>query len=422
MNRGACNICGSEHLSTLLDLGKHPLADTFLKQERFEAEEVHYPLVLAECENCGHVFTSFYIPPSKRYTETEYSYDSSNSPVSKAHFREFASDIVSTYRSLFGAREPRLATDIGSNVGTLLGYLKDDFGVKVVGIEPSPNIAAIAQSNGIPTACVLFDKGVLELDEFAGKTLDVIASTNVVNHMDDLRQMMEVIDAVSSENAMFAFEVPYLVDLLEEGAFDTVYHEHVNYFSAKAIGRLLDGGGFRAVRMQKISYMGGSVRVYAVRKMSPAGRGQADIETFLETEQAFFQANPAWRDDFRKRVFHIKRRLLAFVQAELKKGAKICCIGAATKGNTLLNYCKLDRDSIGLCCDVSKLKVGKKMPGSAIPIVHDNDIGPGWDFGIVLPWNLSDFLIDKFRRSGISLVFPIQGRLITKEGNIENLD
>jgi len=84
--------------------------------------------------------------------------------------------------------------------------------------------------------------------------------------------------------------------------------------------------------------------------------------------------------------------------------------------------CKLDRDSIGLCCDVSKLKVGKKMPGSAIPIVHDNDIGPGWDFGIVLPWNLSDFLIDKFRRSGISLVFPIQGRLITKEGNIENLD
>jgi len=420
MKRPACNICESRRLREILNLGKHPLADTFLTANRFEDAETHFPLALAECEDCGHVLTKYYIPPAKRYVESEYSYDSSNSPVSRAHFREFAGDIVKTYKSLFGGRLPRRATDIGSSVGTLLSYMANDFGISVVGIEPSANIAALAVANGVPTVCALFDEGIKSRPEFEPGSLDVVASTNVVNHIDDLRLMMAVIDDITSDEALLSFEVPYLGALLQQNAFDTVYHEHVNYFSIRAITRLLEEWGFRLAHLEKIAYMGGSIRVYGVRK-GQASDLMPPIAGLLAQEDRFFQSNPRWREDFRADVLNVKRRLLAFVHREHLRGSRICCIGAATKGNTLLNYCKLDSDTVTVCCDVSALKVGKRMPGSAIPIVHDDELGPDWDYAIVLPWNLSDFLIDKFRSSGLSLIFPIQGYIINKDGKIESL-
>ena len=420
MERGACNVCGSTGYDHLIDLGKHPLADTFLPEARRFEPEIYYPLALAECRDCGHVFTRYYIPAAKRYVESEYSYDSSNSPVAEAHFKEFAGDIVDTYAAFFG-RPPTMAIDIGSNVGTLLGYLQVDAGVQVLGVEPSPNISALAIERGVPTICALFDRGLLELGQFAGRPVSVIASTNVVNHMDDLAQMMEVIEAIAAPDGLFAFEVPYLVDLLEQTAFDTAYHEHVNYFSIRSVCRLLDRHGFRAARIDKIEYMGGSIRVFAVRKSASVRLPDESLTGIVEAERAYFAAHSDWQEAFRARARNIKSSLLAFVHAARSAGKTICAIGAATKGNTLLNYCRLDRDAIPVCCDVSKLKVGKVMPGSGIPIVHDKDLGDEWDYAIVLPWNLSGYLMDKFHKSGISLVFPIQGRIIHKDGSIETL-
>lgn len=404
--RANCNVCSSPSLSELLNLGKHPLADTFLNYSKRNMPETCYPLVLAECDECGHVFTKFHVSPEERYILNDYSYDSSNSPVAEKHFKEFAENIIQINTKLFGARKGLKALDFGSNVGTLLSYLKKD--VDVIGVEPSPNISKIANENGIPSLCTLFNLGIVSDSQIAQSSIDIVLSTNVVNHMDDLAEMMRTIDEIGKEKVMFAFEVPYLVDLIKQNAFDTIYHEHVNYFSVKSISKLLSRYGFIVAHIQMIDYMGGSIRVYSVRK------GQVDEGSLLNNskeiitnEADYFTANPDWRNAFRENVLQIKRDLLSFVLSACQSGKRICAIGAATKGNTMLNYCHLDRDSILICCDVSKLKVGKFLPGSGIPIVHDDELGTDWDYGIVLPWNLSEYITEKFKSTGIELVFPI---------------
>jgi hypothetical protein len=419
--RIVCNLCGCSALELFLDLGKHPLADTFLSPALSAGPETYFPLKMIECRECGHVFTGYHIPPELRYIENEYSYDSSNSPVSIAHFEEFADDIIVKYEALFNSGRPRCAIDIGSNVGTLLKAIAGH-GVPVVGIEPSPNIAAIARENGIPTISNLFGASVLEDELLSNSVVDVIASTNVVNHIDDLQSMMQLIDQMGSPKVLLAFEVPYLIDLVEARAFDTVYHEHVNYFSLRSIGVLLERAGFGIIHASKISYMGGSIRVFAARLTAADVWNRLPKQRSLleEAEEGFF-SNGNWREEFRSDVVKIKHGFLAFLYKEIAKGKRFCCIGAATKGNTFLNYCRVDRDAIGVSCDVSKLKVGKILPGSGIPILHDDAIGNDWDYGIVLPWNIGDFLRAKFQSRGLSLVFPIQNRIEAPGGRVEAL-
>ena len=419
MKRKNCNVCESDNIEELLDLGKHPLADTFLSTENFDAPEVYYPLVLMECMDCKHVFTKFQISPEERYVINDYSYDSSNSSVAESHFQEFAADIVAKYKSLYSNRSPSSALDIGSNVGTLLKYLNIEHNLVVTGVEPSSNIAKIANDQGVNTLCALFDKNLFREKLLQEDSLDVITSTNVVNHMDDLHQMMNVIDRLLTENGMFAFEVPYLVDLVEQTAFDTAYHEHVNYFSLASIKRLLDSFNFSIAYSESITYMGGSIRIYAV-KTDDDSKAVMHVEKALRVEVEYFQSNLEWRQALRDKVMDIKIRLLSFLATIRSNGKRVCCIGAATKGNTLLNYCRIDVDTVAVCCEVSELKVGKKMPGSRIPIIHDDDLGEDWDCAVVLPWNISDYLVEKFKKSGLRLVFPIQGFLINKDGSNEN--
>uniref|UniRef100_UPI00404706DD class I SAM-dependent methyltransferase n=1 Tax=Yoonia sp. TaxID=2212373 RepID=UPI00404706DD len=420
MERKSCNVCKSDNIEELLDLGKHPLADTFLSAEDFDVPEVYYPLVLMECKNCSHVFTKFQISPEERYVINDYSYDSSNSPIAENHFQEFATDIVAKYKSFYSNKSPSSALDIGSNVGTLLKYLNIEHNLVVTGVEPSSNIAKIANEQGINTLCALFDKSLVQEKLLVEGSLDVITSTNVVNHMDDLHEMMWVIDRLLTESGMFAFEVPYLVDLVEQTAFDTVYHEHVNYFSLASVKKLLESFNFSIASAESITYMGGSIRIYAV-KTDDESKAVMHVEKALRVEEAYFRENLEWQRDFRAKVTNIKIRLLNFLAAIRVDRKRVCCIGAATKGNTLLNYCRLDVDTVAACCDVSKLKVGKKMPGSRIPIIHDDDLIGDWDYGVVLPWNLSGYLLEKFKESGLRLVFPIQGIIINRDGTSENI-
>ena len=414
MVRDKCNVCGGDHLELVIDLGKHPLADTFLGPSAFEVAETHFPLIVLGCADCGHAFTKVKIPAEARYMETDYSYDSSNSAISERHFQEFAGAIVATYGSVYSDSKPRRALDIGSNVGTLLSYLKSDFDVDIVGVEPSGNIANLAVERGVPTVCALFDARI-ENDAVVSRTkLDVVASTNVMNHIDDLTSTMQTIKNIGSDRLLFAFEVPYLLDLIEKGAFDTIYHEHVNYFTIGSASRLLTQAGFTMIHAERIEYMGGSLRIYAV-PASQAITPSADVRALEEAEKQYFAANASWKTVFQQRAKATKKALLKFVHSAAGADVTMCCIGAATKGNTLLNYCGLDRDSIAMCCDVSSLKVGKRMPGSQIPIVHDDDLPAGVAYGIVLPWNLSGYLIEKFSGMGMTLVFPIQGQLV-REG------
>jgi SAM-dependent methyltransferase len=392
-----CRLCRGAHIEKVIDLGYHPLADTFLPPELLYGPEVWYPLELGSCRECGHVFTLYAVSAVDRYQKQDYSYDSSNSQVSIAHFREFADAVLAMKTPKPGG----LIVDIGSNVGTLLGHFKDLGHANVLGVEPSENISALAVAAGIPTLTDFFGAGVIDRLREAGP-VEVLLSANVLNHADDLAALLETAAQVLAPDGLFVFEVPYLLDLIERTAFDTIYHEHVHYYGIRPLAAILQRHGYSIAKVDRLDYMCGSIRVFTQR----GGRHGDPVAAMIAAEEAFGLYDVATYRRFMDRVRKVKLTVnqhLAQIRAE---GGKIVGIGAATKGNTLLNYCRLDADTVAYIADASPLKVGKLTPGSHIPIVADEDIDPAATHALILPWNIAPMLQRKLAHLGLEFYVP----------------
>ncbi|HKU89323.1 MAG TPA: class I SAM-dependent methyltransferase [Steroidobacteraceae bacterium] len=393
----SCRLCDGPTLDLVVDLGYHPLADTFLPPDLQYGPEVSYPLQLGACRSCGHVATLYSVSAVERYQAHEYSYDSSNSRVSIQHFKEFADAVLGVHQP----SENALIVDIGSNVGTLLSHFKDAGHAHVVGVEPASNIARLAVSSGIPTLNNFFDGSIVAPLREAGG-VEILLSSNVVNHADDLRGLLRTARDVMKPDGIFVFEVPYLLDLVRGTAFDTIYHEHVHYYGVKPLAECLAGAGFSIFRIDFIDYMCGSIRVFT----RMGGKHERVVEEAIAREQAFglYQAD-TWRK-FRERVRRVKFSVTRHLAEIRDAGGKIIGIGAATKGNTFLNYCQLDADTVAYIADASPLKVGKLTPGSHIPIVADGDIDKSATHALILPWNIAPMLQTKLAHLGLKFYVP----------------
>jgi len=401
-----CRICGSNNIAKAVDLGCHPLADTFLDDALMDEPEVSYPLQLGSCQDCGHLFTLFPVSREDRYQKHEYSYDSSNSRVSIAHFKEYAQAVVAQGELSSNA----LIVDIGSNVGTLLGHFKDLGYPNILGVEPSGNIYRRALEEGIRTLNNFFDEEAADLILQQSK-VDVLLSANVVNHADDTIGLLRTAKNVLSENGIFVFEVPYLLDLLQQTAFDTIYHEHVHYFGIKPLAACLNREGFSIYKVERLDYMCGSIRVYS----RVGGENSKQVVQMIAAEEAFGLYDLTTYEAFMSRARAVKFSVNEHLWAIRAKGGKIIGIGAATKGNTLLNYCGLDGDLISYVTDASPLKIGKYTPRSHIPILDDKDIGKDITHALILPWNIAPFLKEKLGGLGLEFYVPQVETLNTEE-------
>lgn len=392
-----CRLCNSGHIETVVDLGFHPLADTFLPASLHFGPEVSYPLQLGSCQDCGHVFTLYPVSPEDRYQKQDYSYDSSNSKVSILHFREFADSVL---RDL-GLAPDALIVDIGSNVGTLLSHFQASGHTNVLGVEPSGNISRIAVDAGIPTLNNFFDAEAAERIKKCGQ-VEVLLSSNVVNHADDTATLLRIAKDVLSPTGVFVFEVPYLLDLVQGTAFDTIYHEHVHYCGIKPIAACLGREGFSIYKVERLDYMCGSIRVYA-----RVGGTQANVVTrLIAEEETFGLYSRSTYASFMGRVRAVKFSVNQHLWKIRADGGKIIGVGAATKGNTFLNYCRLDGDLVSYITDASTLKIGKLTPGSHIPIVSDADIDESVTHALILPWNIASFLKEKLAYLGLQFYVP----------------
>jgi SAM-dependent methyltransferase len=392
-----CRICDGAQLDLVVDLGYHPLADTFLPPELQYGPEVHYPLQLGACRACGHVATLYSVSAVERYQKQEYSYDSSNSRVAIEHFREFADAVRAELKPAASA----VVSDIGSNVGTLLSHFKAAGFANVIGIEPAANIAKLAVESGIPTLNHFFDASIVEPLKGAGG-VDILLSSNVVNHADDLRGLLRTARKVMKPGGAFVFEVPYLLDLVKGTAFDTIYHEHVHYYGVKPLAACLAGEGFSIFRIDRIDYMCGSIRVFT----RVGGENAAVAASMIAEEESFgLYSSETWQR-FMERVRRVKFSVSRHLAEIRDAGGRIIGIGAATKGNTFLNYCRLDADTIAYIADASPLKIGKLTPGSHIPIVADTDIDPQATHALILPWNIAKMLQTKLAHLGLEFYVP----------------
>jgi hypothetical protein len=398
MTQRTCALCGGPDLKPIIDLGYHPCADTFIPESKLPPIERRFPLQVRQCRSCGHAQLAHVVPRHIRYQETDYSYDSSNSPVSIAHFHDLARDVASA----LGLGVTDLVCDVGSNIGTLLGGFRKVTGCRILGIDPSSNIAALANAQGIPTISDFFGMDVADKVLAVGRPR-VITATNVLNHSEDVGEFFDVVASLIDPRGCIVFEVPYLLEMIKQTAFDTIYLEHINYFSITPLARFLAPRGFGIERIEVSDYMCGTLRLY----VRPNAAHSPVVDTYIELEREYGLLSAGVYESFMGRVQTLKFKLNKELYDIKAAGGKIIGIGAATKGNTLLNYCNIDGDLLEYISDTSPLKVGKVTPGSHIRIVADESIGKDITHGLILPWNIADHLTKKLKHLGVKFIIPM---------------
>lgn len=380
----SCHLCGSKELEKVLDLGFHPLADFFLKEGQLEETERRYPLSVLLCRNCGHGMNSFVVPAEVRYQENDYSYDSGNSKISVKHFTDMAREV--TERA--GVQKGELVVDIGSNIGTLLGAFKD-LGATIQGVDPAPNIVALAEKNGIPTINDFFNDSSAKIILKKGQA-KAITITNAFNHISPLDEFMRCVVSILDKSGSFVIELPYFLEVIRKKHFDVVYLEHVSYIAVKPLVPFFKKFGLSITHLEENDYMSGSIRIFVgFGKESPLVKEQIALE-----EKSGLYAQETWKK-FAASVRDCKIQLLKELVDARLGGGKVVAIGAAAKGNTLLNYCGIDTTLIDFATDASPLKIGKYTPGSHLPIRSDDAINEDVSHALILAWNIADFLKSK---------------------------
>ncbi len=392
-----CQVCGGSDLTQFLSLGDQPPSDAFLKKEDLEKPEATYPLDLLFCASCSLVQLGYIVDPDLLFRDYVYTTGSNN--ALRANFKDLVENAVKTYKLGVGD----FVVDIGSNDGTLLeNYLAH--GVTVLGIDPS-SAAELAQKKGIPTVQDYFNvENAQKVVQKNGRAR-VITATNVFAHVSALDSFMQGVVALLDERGVFISESSYIVDMVEGVQYDSIYHEHLRYYSVRSLVTLFERYGMEIARIEHIQSHGGSLRVFAAKKGAFSISPEIEQLAKDEEKKGFYELGTY--QAFAERVENIKRELITIVGEFKKKGAHIVGIGAPAKGNTLLNFCGLDTDFIDYLTEKSELKVGLFAPGTHIPVVAESRmLEEQPEAALLLSWNLADELIPKLKHLGY------QGRFI----------
>lgn len=353
-----CRSCGHSNLEPVLSLGDTPLANALLTKEQWGQPEQTYPLDLAFCPNCSLVQILETVAPEVLFRD--YLYFSSFSDTTLKHTKDIASRLLKA-RNL---NADSLVVEIASNDGYLLRYFVEKQ-IPVLGIEPARNIAKVAEEKGVRTLCEFFDSTLARQLKDTGKQADVVFANNVLAHVANLNDVVTGIQTVLKENGVAVIEVPYIKDMIDNCEFDTIYHEHLCYFSVTALDRLFGQHNMVIDMVERIPIHGGSLRLF-VTHISENNTG--GIKDLLIEEAGWGVSNLAFYRDFANKVNELRQGLLNLLQGLKNSGKRIAAYGAAAKGSTLLNYFGIGPEIIDFVVDRSTYKQGRYMPGTHQPI------------------------------------------------------
>jgi hypothetical protein len=379
-----CRHCGVLLKNIFLDLGRLPPSNAYLTKNNLHQPEICFPLKILVCDRCWLVQTEDHISANKLFT-SRYAYFSSTSSSWLIHAKNYVKKMIKK----LNLNSKSFVIEIASNDGYLLkNFIKAE--IPCLGIEPTVSTAKIAKKIGITVLRDFFKKNLAYKLALEGKKADLIIGNNIYAHVPDINDFTIALKAILKKNGTITLEFPHFMNLIEHAQFDTIYHEHFSYLSIYTVCKIFEKADLRIFDVEKLNTHGGSLRIYGCH-INDIRKTRNTVNLLLQKEKKNGLQKIDTYKNFQLRVDKIKNDLIKFLYYQKMKGKKVVGYGAAAKGSTLLNYCRIKKDLLPFIFDAAPSKQGYFMPGSHIPILspkHLIEINP--DYVLILPWNISD--------------------------------
>ena len=396
MNISECRVCSSKKLTDVIDLGVQPWGNDMINKDEV-GKEKKYPLVCCFCDDCSTLQVRYTVPKEIMYSN--HTYLSGSNESMKKHFQKIADHISCS----FSFQADSLAVDIGSNDGTLLqSYKNNNF--KVLGVEASSEISKIANDRGIPTLDNYFDESVARNIVSEKGKAKVISAANVFYHVEELHSVVEGVKLLLDNDGIFVIQASYLPNLINNKAFDIMYHEHLLYYRLENLRTLLAIHDMDIFDYSFEDVHGGSIIVYAGHKNFRLIKERVNEQINKERDLGYHQIGlyQKFNQDIKELSIDIKN----FVKDIKKSGKSIAAYGAPVKGTVMLNYCDIDSSIIDFAAEVNEMKIGKYIPGTGIEI-KDESLCIEPDYYFLLSWNFEEFFLEKNKENGITRKFIV---------------
>jgi len=411
MKKNKCRFCGFVLKKIFIDLGKTPLANSYLKDFQIKKPEKKFPLKVYVCKNCFLVQLKEYESPAEIFSE--YAYLSSYSTSWLKH----AEDYVNMMIKRFNFNKKNLVMEIASNDGYLLQYFQQNK-IPILGIEPAQNVAKIARRKGIPTINEFFGVKLAKSLINNKKMTDLVIGNNVLAHVPNINDFVEGIKLILKPNGIATIEVPHLLKLIKHNEFDTIYHEHFSYFSLTVLKQIFASHELLIFDVEEIPTHGGSLRIFIKHKQNKKFVINRKIYSLISREKKYGLCKLSTYTKFERNIRKTKNELNRFLKKSKASSATVVGYGAPAKGNTLLNYCGIKSKHLSYTVDMSPYKQNLFLPGSHIPIKHPSEIMKTKpDYLLILPWNLKNEIMAQMnfiRKWGGQFVIPIPNLQIIK--------